>query len=560
MSRCVTGRCLTPALLAFAALTPFALAAGPDITHAEITDASHYGPVGTVHAYAWGSGTCNIGSTALSWVNGGSPALGMNAYRLHDGRLIQVGMGFSKHACCVANGSGCGTCTNIGTGLRPGCRDVYGAGFNGGQSRLGPRSGINAYDRTFAPIPSGSGDAIWRRVQVQASDMSSSLTGAMYFAEGVYVCLEEDPSSALNNASYRRCSVANTGASPTYVWTVADTTRATLPAIYAWRDYGRGINVPDPSVSISILDVPGEGRYYAAGKVRDLGNGTWLYDYAVYNLSSHRSGASFSVPIETGASATGLGFHSAPYHSGEPYSNAPWTITAGARNMTWNSPQTFAQNPNTNALRWGMMYNYWFVSPVRPAPSMGEATLGFFRPGTGGAPDSMQIGDLPVPCQSPVLESQPPSQILACQCSDVDMAVTVPANLSAGAATYQWQREVPAGSGQWTGLSDGAHEGCQGGAITGADSAALTIAGATSQDSGTYRCEVTNACGVTTTTPTLLSVCVGDFNCDGGTDGADVVSFFDVWEEAGPLADTNRDGGIDGSDVETFFIRWQGGC
>ncbi|MBL9001319.1 MAG: hypothetical protein JNK25_09305 [Phycisphaerae bacterium] len=53
----------------------------------------------------------------------------------------------------------------------------------------------------------------------------------------------------------------------------------------------------------------------------------------------------------------------------------------------------------------------------------------------------------------------------------------------------------------------------------------------------------------------------GDFNQDGGADGADVEAFILAWENADPSADVNQDGGIDGRDVETFFIAWEaGGC
>jgi len=551
----VHSRCSSYAAALLAAMAAPCLAAGPDITYGEVTDTIRYGPVGSIYAYAWGTGTCNIGGTSLSWINRGTPAVAMSAYRLHNGRLMQIGIGHCKHACCVANGPGCGTCSSQGFGLRPGCRDVYGAGFNGGQGALGPRSGINAYDRTFNAIPTGSGDAIWRRVQVQQADMASTLTGAMYFAEGVYVCLEEDPSDALNNASYRRCTVANTGTNPTYNWTVADATRATFPAIYAWRDYGRGVNTPDPTVAITAVDLPNEGRFIAAGKVSNRGDGTWQYEYAVFNLNSHRSGASFSIPIQTGATATNLGFHAPPYHSGEPYSNAPWTMTANTAEITWASPQTFQQNQNTNALRWGTMYNFWFTSPVAPAPNTGSATLGLFRPGT---PSAVAINGLPVPCRSPLIAGQPASQMTVCQCATVEMPVTLGSNPSAGSSTFVWQKETA--PGQWTDLVNGPRDGCQGSSIVGQGAATLRIVGATPADSGVYRCVVTNACGSTNTAPTLLAVCIGDFNCDGGTDGADVVNFFDAWEAAEPNADTNLDGGIDGNDVEMFFTRWQGGC
>ncbi len=79
--------------------------------------------------------------------------------------------------------------------------------------------------------------------------------------------------------------------------------------------------------------------------------------------------------------------------------------------------------------------------------------------------------------------------------------------------------------------------------------------------SGTrVRAVVSNGCGTTTSTPASLTICVGDFNCDGGIDGADPITFFEQWEAGGATADVNEDGGIDGSDVVIFFERWEGGC
>src|SRR5690606_35390568 len=51
--------------------------------------------------------------------------------------------------------------------------------------------------------------------------------------------------------------------------------------------------------------------------------------------------------------------------------------------VTWSSPQSFEQNENSNALRWGTMYNFWFDADRPPAEA--EATLGLFRPGTPGS-------------------------------------------------------------------------------------------------------------------------------------------------------------------------------
>lgn len=95
--------------------------------------------------------------------------------------------------------------------------------------------------------------------------------------------------------------------------------------------------------------------------------------------------------------------------------------------------------------------------------------------------------------------------------------------------------------------------------IPGATTSVLTFSNASAGDDGLYDCVVTNTCGSVTTVPARLSICIGDFNCDGGTDGADVDSFFIAWEGGEAGADVNADGGIDGADVDTFFIAWEGG-
>ncbi len=402
--RHISALALTSLALAAAASPRLVLAQGADITHSNIQDSARYpssgAPVNGKYGYAWGSYTCNIGNVNLSWINGGTPALAMNAYRLYDGRLTQIGLGHAKHGCCVANGNGCGlTCSTSGTGLRAGCQDVYSAGFNGGTTRLGPRSGIDPYAGTFTTIAAGTGDAIWRHVQINVSDMDPvQFPGARYFAEGEYVCTEELPAAKLNNASYRPANIANTGAAPTYAWTMTGTTAVGRPAIYAWREHGLGLNTPDTSVTIVNADVPGEGRFVAAGKVTDLGNGTWRYDYATFNLDSHRSGGGFSIPIRTDALVSNTSFSAPLYHSGEPYDNTPWAMTRFSTGIKFETPAKFAENPNTSALRWGTMYNFSFTANVPPAATTGSATLTLFRPGT---PSSISIDGLPVP-QPPV--------------------------------------------------------------------------------------------------------------------------------------------------------------
>jgi hypothetical protein len=356
-------------------------AIGPDVILHDIPSVLTFGPIGGTWAYILGGGTCNIGTQNHEWQSSGSPGLAMNAYRLFDGRLEQIGQGFPKHACCVVNGPGCTglTCQAGGTGLRVGCRDVYGASFNSNQARLGPRSGINAFTGQFTALPGGTGDAIFRRMQIAQADMEpATYPGALFFVEGVFVGTgDATAANWLNNATYQRATFTNF-----QLALVPNSLNPMIPAIFAWRDHGNGPNAPDLDVKLINVDVPSEGRFIAGAKARDNGDGTWRYDYAIYNLNSDRSGGSFTVPVPTGVVVSNVGFHDVNYHSGEPYANTDWTVTPTSEGLTWSSPQTFEQNANSNALRWGTMYNFWFTADAAPAEAGVQATLGLFKPHT----------------------------------------------------------------------------------------------------------------------------------------------------------------------------------
>lgn len=359
---------------------------GPDVQYTDCTSTSNYGAVGGTRAYALGSNTCNIGNTNLLWQSHNTPALAMNAYRLVDGRLLQIGQGWCKTACCAASGSGCGfTCVVGGGGLGAGCMDVYSSGFNGGQAALGPRSVMNAFTGAIGTFSSTSGDAIYRRLQIPQVDLTTSnFPGALYFVEGEYMATDDATAhNGLNNASYKQVTINQT----TFNMTLIAPMAVGKPAINAWHDHGLGVGMPDLSVTIKPIDVANEGRFYAAWKVTPLGNGKWRYDYAIFNLNSDRSGGSFQVPLQANVVASNIGFHGVPYHSGEPYDNTNWTISNTGGAVTWSSPQAYAANANSNALRWGTMYNFWFDANATPA--VGNATLGLFKPGT---PASVLVG------------------------------------------------------------------------------------------------------------------------------------------------------------------------
>lgn len=350
---------------------------GPDVQYRDIVDYANHGNVGGIRAYTFGTGTCNVGTQNLAWTNTTTPGVAFNLFRLANGRLEQIGLSFAKTACCAAAGTGCGMACNGqgGSVLGAGCLDVYGAGWNQQQSRLAARSAINAWSGAFAGYSTATGNAIFKRCQVMQTDLQTA--GALYFADGIYVGTDDATSgNRNNNASYRRVSVNQTS----FDLTSQGSTVIGSPGILAWRANGGGAGVVDTRVLDGTADVPSEGRFHYAHKVTDLGGGMYRYDYAVYNLSSDRSGGSFTVPIPFFANVSNFYFHDVFYHSGEPYDNTDWVREQTPNTLVWHSPQTFAQNPNSNALRWGTMYNFGFDCD-RP-PVDGPAQLGLFKPHT----------------------------------------------------------------------------------------------------------------------------------------------------------------------------------
>ena len=368
-------------LAAFAAVTIVgsAHAAGPDVTLLNITSTSNYGVVGDIRAYALGSSTCNIGNQNLIWASSGTPGFAMNMYRMENGRLEQIGLSFVKTACCAAAGSGCGLACNGqgGSVLGSGCLDVYSSSWNGGQSRLAPRSSINSWSGAFGPFSGAGGSVIFKRLQVLQSDLvTGGSPNVLFFVEGVYVGSDDAQNgNRNNNASYRRTTVDqgsfNLGLQGSMFYQV--------PAIFAWRDHGGGVGVADPAVNIQTIDIPGEGRLFIGSKVSDNGDGSWHYEYAIYNLSSDRAVGSFEIPMGGGVTAANVGFNAPFYHSGEPYDNSLWPNVQDSA-LSWSTPETFSQNPNSGAIRWGTMANFWFDS--NSPPTEGNATIGLFKPHT----------------------------------------------------------------------------------------------------------------------------------------------------------------------------------
>lgn len=386
------------ALLAAACLSPSALAfPGPDVIVGDLMDTDNYTTAGAIdgkRSYAVGTVSCNIGTAPLLWIANDNrhPVIGQTLYRLNNGRFEQIGQSWLKHGFTALQGTVCSPCTANpdGRALGVGCSDPYGAGLNGSQGGLGPKSEVNAFTGAY-PYPwlnqgTGSG-ALFKRVQVLESDLT--VAGALYFVGGMYVTADDSAAgNQMNNQSYRRVTI---GAAPALALNLQGTTQRGRAAIFAWQDHGLGVNTPDPGVAITQAQAPNDGRFYAGSKVRTVGTGVWRYEYAIQNLNSHRSARSFTVPIPEGAVVTNAGFHDVPYHSGEPYNSTDWVMTVGSTSVTWSCVDPYnAANDTANAIRWDNIFNFWFDCNF--PPDNGQGSLGLHRPGAAGEPNTLGVG------------------------------------------------------------------------------------------------------------------------------------------------------------------------
>ncbi|MBI5866418.1 MAG: hypothetical protein HZB38_18260 [Planctomycetes bacterium] len=380
-----------------------AFATGPDVIVGDIPDVSNYGLSGGSYAWAIGTTSCNLGDQPLAWVSGTNqhPVISQNIYRLYGGRFEQIGQAWLKHGFCALQGTVCSACTPGGdcSALFPGCSDPYSSGLNGSQSGLGPKSEVNAATGYF-PYPwinngTNTNATLFKRLQATSADVdAATYPNALYFVSSMYVQPQDaSNNNDNNNESYRRITLTAGSMA------LAGTTQRTSPGIFAWRDHGGGVGIPDGSVNLVAVDVPSDGRYWVGSKATDLGGGNWRYEYAIQNLNSDRSGQVFSIPLPAGAVASNVGFHDVAYHSGEPYVGTDWTPTVTASSVSW-ACQTQAQNANANALRWDTIYNFRFDCNVPPAGV--AATLGLFKTGSPTSVSANVAGPSPDGAQHPI--------------------------------------------------------------------------------------------------------------------------------------------------------------
>jgi hypothetical protein len=376
---------------------------GPDVIVGELYQIQQLGSAfGTQVGAAVGTISCNAGTIDLDWFalpNIDHPVIPQNLYRMsgganNDERFEQIGQSWLKHAFTALTNNDCNFgCNGVGgSHLGSGCSDPYSASLNGGQNGIGSRAWVNPFSGAFPSSANNhSGHAhngVSHRVRIEIDDLNQNLNqGASYFAEAQYVTPHEytwcqaHPSECnmYNNASYRPVSVS--GITPPFAFSFTGPTVRMRPAIAAWSNTGAAVSQLEP-------DPGNDGISFLGYKVTNPSPGVWHYEYALYNENLDRAIQSFSVPLGFGANISNIGFHAPPQEPGWTndgtlnnlgYSSTPWDVTQTVDSITWNT-ETFAENQNANAIRWGTLYNFRFDADQPPQSA--NATVGFFKTGS----------------------------------------------------------------------------------------------------------------------------------------------------------------------------------
>lgn len=395
-------------LLALAARAQTCNSTGPDVITGAIDSLANYTGEPGYDAIALAMTICNVGdaSVAVSPNSNQHPVFAPNLYKLTLGpgpsRIEHVGMGWLFHEFAVLqNTACCAACEPSGTtsALGPRCSSSNTASISGFQSQLGPRWQVNAATGQFTmprANPPFSG-ATARRLRVPTARLEPSTAGVRYFGEGVYIAPDDAAAgNNANNASCRELTAFPSGSEWNFIPT-GPTYRATA-AVEVWAQF-------DPAVHVAAIDIPGDGRLLVASRATSIPGGRWHYEYAIQNLSSHRSVGGLFVPADLILDVSNIVFRDAEYHSGDGipanpadpdntarnFDGADWPADRLPAGVSW-ATTPYAENDNANALRWGTLYGFAFDTDWPPA--FGDLSVSLFRPGT---PSIVSAPNLHVP-------------------------------------------------------------------------------------------------------------------------------------------------------------------
>lgn len=176
----------------------------------------------------------------------------------------------------------------------------------------------------------------------------------------------------------------------------------------------------------------------------------------------------------------------------------------------------------------------------------------------------------------------PPISARPCglQAASFTVASVNPATGNNEPTTIQWRVELPAGSGTYVNLTNGAFAEPATGLMftaSGVTSGQLTITGVTLASHSVsirFAATMTNACGSATSPSATLTICVADTDdgsgtgtCDGGVTIDDLLYYLRIFEEGQLAADVDDgsgrgspDGGVTIDDLLYYLVRFEAEC
>ncbi|OUU24235.1 MAG: hypothetical protein CBC13_03900 [Planctomycetia bacterium TMED53] len=346
-------------------------ASGQDLIIGNANNVVQVAREGSIASFGMESVICNGGTDPLHWYANPDPRHPMmifNMFRVDEDRIIQIGGSWAKHGWSSAQADACGfgcdpSPTNQETGI--GCSDTYGAAGNAAQINMGPRSEIEpwtgafTWDGSFMSQDTGPWDGIEERLSVEDSDLDPQQNPGSQFLAEVYVIQPADVDPFSNHA-WEPISVSG---SPGGTWNIDMTAPAiNSPVQDAW-----------PGAEVITVSPPGigDGHLYLASKVTDLGNGTWQYEYALYNLNYGAAIGAYEIPLPLGVEISAPYFYS-PLTRSPFYSDTPWEFFRSDTHLRWQTREESAGSA-ANPLRWGWLYNFGFIADI--APVQAEVTM-----------------------------------------------------------------------------------------------------------------------------------------------------------------------------------------
>jgi hypothetical protein len=320
------------------------------------------------------------------------PYLIWNLFKIDaDGRLTQIGSSGVKHAFLTTNGGGNCDTSNGTHVLGRSCTDTYGSGNNDAPGDLGPRSELIPAKGMWGRCASifdvdcdgnqntVSGDAFRDRMLIR----ESALAGCRAAPNGDSRCWLESWYVIRDDINIYN-TMATRGIMPAYTssWSIGNVG----DPFRLGSAVDRWVALTDPVVAAQVVELKtDEGRAKAALRVRDLGNGSYQYDYVVMNFDFARAVTTgieadhtlrvlsnngfnrFSIQLSPGVNVSAV---VAADNDTDPAND--WTATIGATEITWQAPA------NAASLNWGDLMRFSLIADA--LPTVDDVVVGVTEP------------------------------------------------------------------------------------------------------------------------------------------------------------------------------------